>query len=841
MVQKKGGRRGRKSHRGNKGGAWANKSRKTGISFSDKVDDDIQNFASHTNLSSDFIALREHRNKAPIKLNKKLRLSKLQQINDMVDLNRGNFNNIEEMSINSMMYQLPNKKNYKNKNSMLNEVKYTNMHREEIINKSYRKLTIEFVKAKEVYDPSKDLIEMLKNKKNVVVTQIKGKPNIIDIAEELIKENETEQKIEEELELENLKSDNECTSSSNSMSDNNLQHTIDEAVISSKEDKYEAEIYEDDNLTSTGPMVQFTHLQRKKKKSGIIIIDDNNDEEFNLSYEEDLDNDAEELVNSVNEESGLDDFIEDNLIVDDDELSESDSEADDFQLGKFLGKLKKTRNGDNYIELPAHRKIKNHKQDNNKYKKKEKVLYTVSSDTDNLSMDNVIKYVNKKMYGEIGPEEIKEELDEPEFGFLEEDYVSFDVTQIKIDNIRVGATPENQQYYVQAPHLFGFDDYQWLTRDDFESFLIENGLPEHRINAFIRSATSNIVDPQAPDDQDLFDEEEIYISDSSEEEEDVDSSNDLKEYHLQFRNKSRKSKSRKKDVELFDEGIDGNDSPQSDTEFDEELLEGMEDLLTMHQSSKNSNFDPLDVNTKSIRARGKKKNFKLELNTEINPHFQKFLEEKYILRKKNQADKKQEREYARKNNAYMLTKYPYLLEMPEILEEFKDFKNDPIRETLRFPPMDFHVNMVLKAIAEAFGFSSRKIGKGKKEYFEARKPHKKKSREPDWNRIKKLATKRHVCFRMDVELSREEKRELKRIKGGNIEIERMRNKGRGNFSYKEGEIVGAVAKEIDESSIGRKLLEKMGWQAGDALGTENNKGIIEPIKVVVKTSKRGIM
>jgi hypothetical protein len=147
----------------------------------------------------------------------------------------------------------------------------------------------------------------------------------------------------------------------------------------------------------------------------------------------------------------------------------------------------------------------------------------------------------------------------------------------------------------------------------------------------------------------------------------------------------------------------------------------------------------------------------------------------------------------------------------------------------------------LKALSEAFGFSSRKVGKGKKEYLEVKKPRKNKSREPDWNRIKKLAIKRNVCFRMDVELSREEKRELKRIKGGDMEIEKMRNKGRGNFGYKEGEVVGANAKEIDSNSIGRKLLEKMGWQVGDALGPENNKGIIEPIRVIVKTSKKGIM
>lgn len=270
-------------------------------------------------------------------------------------------------------------------------------------------------------------------------------------------------------------------------------------------------------------------------------------------------------------------------------------------------------------------------------------------------------------------------------------------------------------------------------------------------------------------------------------------------------------------------------------------MEGIEDLLSMHQNSSiSSHFDPLEVGTKSIKIKGRRKNPQLEFNTEVDPEVQKFLTEKYLNKKGKRKDQKEEREFARKNNAYMLVKYPYLLEMEDILNEFKEFWKDPIRESLRFPPMDFHVNMVLKMIAEAYGYSTRKIGKGKKEYLEARKPRKNKNREPHWDRLKKLANKRNICYRMDVDLSREEKRELKRLKGGNVAVEQMRNKGRGNFSYKEGEVVGANAKEIDSSSIGRKLLEKMGWQQGDALGPGDNKGIVEPIKVVVKTSKKGI-
>jgi len=36
------------------------------------------------------------------------------------------------------------------------------------------------------------------------------------------------------------------------------------------------------------------------------------------------------------------------------------------------------------------------------------------------------------------------------------------------------------------------------------------------------------------------------------------------------------------------------------------------------------------------------------------------------------------------------------------------------------------------------------------------------------------------------------------------------------------------------------MLEKMGWSSGTALGALNNKGILEPVSHVVKTTKAGL-
>jgi len=59
-------------------------------------------------------------------------------------------------------------------------------------------------------------------------------------------------------------------------------------------------------------------------------------------------------------------------------------------------------------------------------------------------------------------------------------------------------------------------------------------------------------------------------------------------------------------------------------------------------------------------------------------------------------------------------------------------------------------------------------------------------------------------------------------------------------SYTDGDIVGASAPEIGADNKGRAMLEKMGWSIGTALGSMNNKGILQPVEHVVKNSRTGL-
>jgi hypothetical protein len=72
-----------------------------------------------------------------------------------------------------------------------------------------------------------------------------------------------------------------------------------------------------------------------------------------------------------------------------------------------------------------------------------------------------------------------------------------------------------------------------------------------------------------------------------------------------------------------------------------------------------------------------------------------------------------------------------------------------------------------------------------------------------------------------------------------------RANGGGGFnnaavSYRDGDIVGGSAPELGVENKGRAMLEKMGWSTGTALGALNNKGILQPVSHVVKTTKAGL-
>ena len=85
---------------------------------------------------------------------------------------------------------------------------------------------------------------------------------------------------------------------------------------------------------------------------------------------------------------------------------------------------------------------------------------------------------------------------------------------------------------------------------------------------------------------------------------------------------------------------------------------------------------------------------------------------------------------------------------------------------------------------------------------------------------------------------------LDKMSGNKGAVPRVRRTfgGSGNAAagYRDGEIVGAAAPELNAENKGHAMLEKLGWSKGTALGALDNKGILQPVVHVVKISKAGL-
>lgn len=85
------------------------------------------------------------------------------------------------------------------------------------------------------------------------------------------------------------------------------------------------------------------------------------------------------------------------------------------------------------------------------------------------------------------------------------------------------------------------------------------------------------------------------------------------------------------------------------------------------------------------------------------------------------------------------------------------------------------------------------------------------------------------------------KRSFHPLSAGRKMSSKMTNRSpKKHIGYRDGDVVGGSAPEIPPENKGRAMLEKMGWSSGTALGALDNKGILQPVSQVVKTTKAGL-
>lgn len=150
--------------------------------------------------------------------------------------------------------------------------------------------------------------------------------------------------------------------------------------------------------------------------------------------------------------------------------------------------------------------------------------------------------------------------------------------------------------------------------------------------------------------------------------------------------------------------------------------------------------------------------------------------------------------------------------------------------------MDKRDRKTVHDIANAFGLKSKSIGGGRTRFPVLYKTSRTSDLSKDSLKVIEVRLSRRAFMqRMD-----------KRGKRGPVIPRRGAGAGSGAgaggaaFSYRDGEVVGATAPELGAENKGRAMLERMGWSTGTALGASNNKGILQPVPHVVKTSKAGL-
>lgn len=139
--------------------------------------------------------------------------------------------------------------------------------------------------------------------------------------------------------------------------------------------------------------------------------------------------------------------------------------------------------------------------------------------------------------------------------------------------------------------------------------------------------------------------------------------------------------------------------------------------------------------------------------------------------------------------------------------------------------MDKHCRKMVHELANKFNVKSKSIGKGDQ-------------RRPTLYRTLRTAPFKEHAF--DQAVNRMTRRYFPRMDQKGKKSGEPMSRSYAATSYRDGDVVGAAAPEIGVENRGRAMLEKMGWSRGTALGTDDNKGILQPVIQTMKKTKAGL-
>ncbi|KAI5951152.1 SQS1 [Candida jiufengensis] len=684
------------------------------------------------------------------------------------------------------------------------EINYTEDNRVNLMSKKFRDRPIEFIKAKEVYDPNIVLHKLSeqnkteffsKNEFGDIIDEDFKSISLDDSGEELEEEEGEDDEFEDFEELEEFEEfeegeyegedlDNEVhdydSTFENENDINNDSDEIEVEVIPKSMVKEEEEEEEEEEKYS------LDEQETNKPKANLRLSEEQVDEsmkENNIGFiRKNLEQEPENLEKVMsNDEVKIEEEIEEAAEVAREEIEEA-AEVAQREVETSI----QTTAEEKPVAEPLEETQDNNKKDNNSDEE-----FEIFIDDPKYETKSIIDISTQPTTVDEGEENEIVESD-PEYGYLEDDY-EFDVSKIEVNNVRFGI---QNQYHVKCFDLTGFEDeFCWVDEDDVIQFVLFKGVKEKRLGKFLSYITKGMIDQEEPEEP----EDDVYISDSSSEEEDSE---------VEF------------DKHQDDYPYDSDEQPDDDN---------LEDLIAYSKISSQGLVSMLDHDfSQNIPAKKRSKFDSLDIDPDMQEILTRQLNNYNRNKKLKKHDKKQQdlEEAILKND--MLIKYPVKITIKEVNKEFDSLLKDESRTTLSFPTLDSHAHKIITKMAQCYNMKVDKCGrKNIRHYLKISKTKTTYKYFPNYDKIQILLRGRPFFNRIDINKPKKEK--ITKSGGGND----------SKAKFKEGDIVGAEAPEIDTTNLGRQMLEKLGWSAGQGLGV-GNSGINEPIVAKVKMSKTGI-
>ncbi|KAK5699796.1 squalene synthetase-like protein [Elasticomyces elasticus] len=262
---------------------------------------------------------------------------------------------------------------------------------------------------------------------------------------------------------------------------------------------------------------------------------------------------------------------------------------------------------------------------------------------------------------------------------------------------------------------------------------------------------------------------------------------------------------------------------------------------TVEQYGQNG-FDIMDFDRPSLR--NTKKGRKGKMPPELDDLSDDELRDEMLGAWENDREKKRQKKVereelrsqgmlgasGRKSKADLSQKYLQGMTMVQVHEELAIFLQDDRQTSRSFPPMAKKDRASLHIVADHLNLKSKSVGTGH-------------SRAPVLYKTGFTAVYNEAALNRI--MSGASRGFLKNSKGkGKGKIPkgpgRARNAGMDKSNgLRDGQVVGGDARELGAENFGHKLMQKMGWKAGTALG-KDGEGLLVPVAQVMRSGKAGL-